>query len=724
MIKHNKKVLTLLSLPTTLLAMTVTSLNVAAQDSNINRGIEEIVISSQKRDANLQDVPISASAFSAKDIQDKNISSVADLEFLSPSLTIQEQGGLKFINIRGVGIAAVSPQTTSGVAYHIDNFFVPNEIAFSETYFDLAGIEILRGPQGTFVGQNSTGGAMFVTTASPNFEEAGYSVKVNAGSYGYRQLEGAVDIPFSENFAMRIAGNYEEKDGYYDNIGPTGDDPGSVDRQGIRASFLYQPSDTLEFGFKHEVTDSKSGGAFQKDLTDGIADEFTVAYGYPTKLDLDVQRSVFEVKWNLSDTLELRSTTGYQEVNQVRFEDADNTVAILRDRFIEIEEETIQQEINLISNFGGNFEFVTGAFYFNDESFFYSEDFIPGRMNTRNMPPTLAEWEVTAGKPAHESWSVYGEGNFHLTDSVELIAGLRYIDDTVSDDGGGFTCRLCPSPAALTTPGFGRPISESANTTVTTGRVVVNWQANDDHLLYASISRGFKSGGFNPGRAGFDPEYVLSYEVGNKATLAGGLIQLNTSAYYYDYEGYQLRIFDATTGARSSLRNTSDTVIYGLESQLKFVAGNWEGNLDFGYGKSELQGLNLPDPRNPPPVGPELDLDGTKLSYHPAITASAGLSYNFEMDSGTLTTRLQLAYTDDQWTQIYQVDPTDYLDSKSLSHFNLEYRSSNGWWVKGYITNLTDEEYLSGKRINRARRDVQYYGAPREFRMEFGWSTF
>jgi len=722
MIKQFKIVLTLLSLPATLLAMTVVSLDVAAQGSDVNRGIEEIVISSQKRDANLQEVPISASAFSAKDIRDKNITSVADLEFLSPSLTIQEQGGLKFINIRGVGIAAVSPQTTSGVAYHIDNFFVPNEIALSETYFDLSGIEILRGPQGTFVGQNSTGGAMFVTTASPNFEEAGYSVKVNAGSYGYRQLEGAVDIPFSENFAMRIAGNYEKKDGFFDNIGPTGDDPGSVDRQGLRASFLYQPSDTLEFGFKHEVTDSKSGGAFQKDLTDGIADEYTVAYGYPTKLDLDVQRSVFEVTWNLSDTLELRSTTGYQEVNQVRTEDADGTIAQVWDRFVEIEEETIQQEINLVSSFGGAFEFITGAFYFKDDSFFYSEDFVPGQMGGPSSSPFLAEWQVTDGKPAHESWSVYGEGSFHFTDSLELVTGIRYIDDTVSDDSGGFTCRRCTSPAALTTEG--RSISVSANTTVTTGRVVLNWQANDDHLLYASISRGFKSGGFNPGRAGFDPEYVLSYEVGNKATLAGGLIQLNTSAYYYDYEGYQLRIFDATTGARSSLRNTSDTVIYGLESQLKFVAGGWEGNLDFGYGKSELQGLNLPDPRNPPPGGPELDLDGTELSYHPAITASAGLGYNFDMQSGTLTTRLQLAYTDDQWTQIYQVDPTDYLDSKSLSNFNIEYRSTSGWWVKGVVSNLTDEEYLSGKQINRAIRDVQYYGSPREFKLEFGWSTF
>jgi iron complex outermembrane receptor protein len=678
--------------------------------------IEEIVVTGQKREQSVQDSPLSVSAFSAQDIKDKDITNVADLQFLTPSLSIQEQGGLKFINIRGVGIATVSPQTTSGVAYHVDGFFIPNEIAFSETYFDLAGIEVYRGPQGTFLGQNSTGGAIFVNTASPGFDESGFTLAATGGSYGFKKVEGAVDVPLSNNFAMRLAGIYEEQDGYYDNIGPTGDDLDSIDRQGLRASFLYQPTDSIEIGFKYETTQNESGGAFQKDLTDGIADEFTVAYGYPTRLDLDVTRSTLEVKWDLSENLEFRSITGFQEVDQVRYEDADNTITQVHDRWIETNEETVQQEFNLVSNFGGSFEFVTGAFYFEDKSYFYSEDFIPSRL------PGPA-WEVTDGKPGHESWSVYAEGNFKLSDSLELIAGLRYIDDTVSDDDGGYTCRRCTSPATLTTQG--RLIAESANETVSTGRVVLNWHTTDDDLWYGSISKGFKSGGFNPGRQGFDPEYVVNYEMGHKASFADGAMLWNNAVYYADYDGFQLRLYDPTTAAGSSLLNTTDkTIIYGFESEFMFISGDWTGTLGFGYGKSSLENVSEPDPRNPPPAGPVLDLDGTSLPFHPKFTLAAAIGHSLELSNGTLNTELRISHTDEQWTEIYQVTPTDFLDAYTLANLNLKYQSAGNWWLKGYVSNLTDEEYITGKRINRALRDVQFYGAPREYGIEFGWSTF
>ena len=697
---------------------------VAIGQSDSGRVMEEIVIISQKREQNLQDVPVSATAFSASDIKDKNITNVSDLQYLAPGLAVQEQGSLKFINIRGVGIATVSPQTTSGVAYHIDNFFIPNEIAFSETYFDLAGIDVRRGPQGTEAGQNSTGGAMFVTTADPGYGESAFTVSGNVGTYGYQKVEGAVDIPMGSAVAMRLAGIYEQRDNYYDNIGPTSDNLDSVDRQGLRMTLAAEPSEAFDVKFKYEYTRSDSGGNFQKDLTDGIADPFTVAYGYPSRLDLDVDRATFEMNFALSDSLDLRSTTGYQTIKQIQLEDGDNTVAQVWDRYIEIEEDTIQQEINLVSNFGGAFEFVTGLFYFKDESFFYSEDFVPGQMGgPRGGPSFPAEWQVTDGKPGHESWSILAEGNFDVSDSVELILGLRYIDDTVSDNDGGYTCRACTSPAALSTEG--RLITEEANTTVTTGRFVVNWNVTDDQLLYGSISRGFKSGGFNPGRYGFDPEYVDSLEIGHKATLADGGARWNNSVYFYDYEGYQLRIYDPNTAAGSSLLNTTDTSIYGLESEVVFVAGPVFGNFGLAYGKSELNDLVLPDPRNPPNQGgPFIDMTGRELSYHPKVTANTSLGFNVDVGTGALEGRFRLSYTDEQWTQIYQVEPTDYLGSYYLAHVDMEYRAENGWWVRTYINNLFDEEYIVGKRINRALRDVQYYGPPREYGVEFGWSTF
>lgn len=704
----------------------VTSLAVAMLSPNSfaqsDAALEEIVITGTKRETNVQDAPISVTAFSADDIKEKNITNVSDLQYLSPALSIQDQGQLKFINIRGVGIATVSPQTTSGVAYHIDGFFIPNEIAFSETYFDLGGIEVYRGPQGTFLGQNSTGGALFVNTANPGFDETAFSVSANLGTYGYQKAEGAVDIPFSDSLAMRVAGIYEKKDGFHDNIG-TNDDLDSFDRLGLRATLLYQPSDSVEISLKHEMTRSDSGGPFQKDLTDGIPDQYTVAYNYPTQLDLDVDRTILKASFDLTDTLTLNSVTGYQNVSQVRYEDADNTSLTVFHRYLDIDESTIQQEFNFVSDLGGAFEYVAGAFYFNDESYFYSIDEVAGQTN-RNGDP--APFGVTDGKPAHKSWSVYGEGTFKLTSNLELVAGLRYIDDTVLDDDGGFTCRTCTTVEALTTEG--RAISVSANTTETTWRAVLNYHTNNENTIYGLVSKGFKSGGFNPGRQGFDPEYVTNFEAGYKATLMDGTVRWNSSIYYMDYDGFQLRLYDANAGPRTSLLNTTDqTIIYGFESELMFATEDWSGSLGFGYGKSSLKDVQEPDPRNPPPpdgTGPILDLDGTSLPFHPKFSLNAALANYQYFGDGTLTTQVRLSHTDDQWTEIYQVEATDYLDAYTLAHIDLKYESGDGWWVKGYVTNLFDEDYISGKRVNRARRNVQFYGAPREAGVEVGFSTF
>src|ERR1700720_17387 len=180
--------------------------------------LTEIVITAQRRVEKMDQVPVAAAVIAGPELATRGVSSLDDLGSVAPALNVQNQEALSYVNIRGVGLQSINPTTSSGVANYSDGFFIPHETAIYDAYYDVGQIEVLRGPQGTLVGQNSTGGAIFVNSVRPSFDRITGFLQEPFGDYGYTQTQGAVNVPVSDHLAIRIAENIYRKDSFYTDI--------------------------------------------------------------------------------------------------------------------------------------------------------------------------------------------------------------------------------------------------------------------------------------------------------------------------------------------------------------------------------------------------------------------------------------------------------------------------------------------------------------------------
>src|SRR6202051_2760144 len=236
--------------------------------------LAEIVITAQRRVEKLDQVPIAASVVSGAELTTRGVSNLDDLGSVAPALNIQNQQAVSYVNIRGVGLQSINPTTSSGVANYSDGFFIPHETAINYAYYDIGQIEVLRGPQGTLVGQNSTGGAIFVNSVRPTFERVTGFLQQTFGDYGYSQTQAAANLPVSDHFAIRIAENIYRKDSFYTDL-RAGDppltaniQPGNVASQSGRVALRWQPTPDLDMYVKYENTSRSGDGFAAKDYSE------------------------------------------------------------------------------------------------------------------------------------------------------------------------------------------------------------------------------------------------------------------------------------------------------------------------------------------------------------------------------------------------------------------------------------------------------------------------
>jgi iron complex outermembrane recepter protein len=220
--------------------------------------LQEIVVTSQRRVENLQDVPIAATALDADAIESKAVMQLADLQAAAPSLSITNAGQTQSVNIRGIGLASNSPNATAGVATYVDGLFQPPIVQFN-SFYDLRGIEVLRGPQGTLVGTNSTGGAIFINSMNPELAESSGYARIGVGNYHAMEAEGAVNLPLADTLAMRVAGFHKERDSFYRDVGPFDNQAGRLDETGGRIGLLFQPGSFSALA-KLQLNDQQTGG--------------------------------------------------------------------------------------------------------------------------------------------------------------------------------------------------------------------------------------------------------------------------------------------------------------------------------------------------------------------------------------------------------------------------------------------------------------------------------
>ena len=692
--------------------------------------LQEVVVTAERRSVNLQQAPVSATVLSGNDLENKGVLSVDQLQFIAPSVTVDNFGQGMDFDIRGIGKGEHNSQTMTGVITYRDGVATFPGYFTEEPYYDIANLEILRGPQGTFAGQNAIGGAVFVTTQNPVIG-GGYDgyVQGQFGNYTDVGLQGAVNIPISDTLAARVSFYGETRDSFYSFSGPNGTkyagNPGDEKWTAGRISLLWQPSSNLSVLFKTDI-DRLDNGAYP---ADPYTDRFQTLPGTNTpnpgytdlyKLSANSQqqgldefiRSSVKADYTFDDGTIFRSVTAYQYGYGAYKADLDGTSANT-EYFADAFNETLySQEFNLISPDTGPISWILGADAALDEY-----DFLSPYKFIIAAPPGagLAADYLLQGTNNVPSYAAFGQISANLPADFQLQLGARYSwSDTKND-------------TSVLQYGTLIPDQQSAEFNSVTYKATLNWKVDERNFLYTFVTTGFKPGGLNvPVGLGvpapFYKEKVTDYEAGWKGTYFGGHLKTQIDGYYNNYQNFQVSIGYPTFPTFAfEVNDPNPTKIYGLEAETEasFGALSFDGGI--GLMHSSLGTFYATDPRVAayaacsPAAGPTsascIDLSGHQQTYAPNFTFNIGAQYNIALaGDDTLTPRVNFGHVASQWATLFEnPDLGDKLAARNLLGSQLAWTHGN-FVTTLYGTNLTNQHYVSA--LNSG---LDFAGAPRQY---------
>lgn len=687
--------------------------------------LADIVVTAQRRTERLQTVPVSATALDSAALTKNAVTNLADLQTATPALSITNSGIVQNINIRGIGLASDSPNVTAGVATYVDGLFQP-PIVQGNSFYDLGSIEVLRGPQGTLVGSNSTGGAIFINSRNPDLDAGvgGYG-EVGYGNYDTVRAEGALNLPISKTLGMRVAGFYRRHDSYYHDVGPLASKAGGLDEKGGRVTLMWKPG-SFSAILKVSLNDRNTDGYPYRPIPGTpfapyrVGDIRTLSFDSPmANRDLGFQTSL-ELRQELANGIVIRSLTGYQNKRIKNLLDIDGSQApasaggdISQDYFAG--ERQYSQEINIISPTDGPFDWILGGY-------FQRNDIRVRIYQTQAGFPT----DITPDNQ-RTTTGAFAQGNYQLTDQLEVQVGARYSAYKATGTGTVDIGRGIPG-----FPANGLPVSDlsgSHKDSRVTGKVALNWKMDADNLLYALAARGYKPGGFNSTASEFKPETVMSYEAGWKSSFLGNRIRTQLSAFYNKYKGFQFNVVEPSTGF-NGVQNISSVTIKGFEAQVQARLHGLGLDANIAYIDSKLASVTFVNTRNIPAgtLGPQCPAGSSSnppvcFDYNPFIQTSGngpnlyaprwtynlGADYRIPVGSGTLTPRINYAYVGPQFTYLGYSPVSDRISGRGLLSALLTLDLGR-WQVTAYGTNLTNKNYVTGQTGTN-----EFYGAPREY---------
>tara|TARA_B100001989_G_scaffold60503_2_gene40476 strand:- start:1796 stop:4177 length:2382 start_codon:yes stop_codon:yes gene_type:complete len=502
--------------------------------------LEEVIVSAEKRLESVQDVSQAVTAITSSEIETKNINSMVDLSAIVPGVTVAKNEGYKtIISIRGIGnetnqnaIAAPS------VAFHLDGVFIASPFSLLTDFVDIDRIEVIRGPQGTLFGQNSTAGAINVVTKAPSLDEESSSLSMSLGNYNMKKISSTFNVPISESVATSFSFAGHKRDGYSFNtiLEQELDDANDFS---FRNDWFFQLSDTSSLRIFGQYYDLDRNGSAMKGIDDTTVDPRKLAQDAPSEQTLtsSVYAAIYEKELDFAD-LKILASTQRDDISVRRDNDRHDfgiaatsipgvaSYPYAEYRFETSLVETTTFEINLVSNeplMDGKLDWTFGAFYMEHEiqnkireyisrdddipEYVCSEPFantsVPGTAATNSIggdgtatcfvvggavATFLAELGfVTDAFPSRESLSVYGQTTYSFSDDLRLVSGLRYTEDSFATRVGNFF--------AFETNGFVSTLDETAEEV--TGKITMEYDIQDDAMYYISATRGFKPGGSN-----------------------------------------------------------------------------------------------------------------------------------------------------------------------------------------------------------------------------------
>ena len=694
-------------------AQNATPQNTDPQDEATSLG--EVVVTAERRTTNLQETAVAATVLSGESLDDRGVFSLEQLQFVAPSTTVQNFGQGNFFNVRGIGKSEPTTAIGVGVTTYRDGVPVFPGYFQTEPYYDIGGVELLRGPQGTFAGTNATGGAVFINSRNPDFSGVNGYLMGQVGNYENFKFQGAVNVPLSDTLAARFAVNHEERGSFYDITGPYSGSPGEVDMNSVRASFLWTPTPALRVLLKGDYNSLDFGG-YPADPALATNDPFTITANGPHSGKDETARVSLNVSYVLDNGITLRSITGYQDGISEFSTDLDGTSALNNTFYDRVEEEVWSQEFNIVSPDNQRLTWIAGAFWQQDNVTFPVTTFPEGAYHI-GFPEGVFDYYIF-GETPKETTAVFGQISYDISDRLQVQLGARWSESTSRNEN-----------VYTTYPAFGLQLVQNDEVTAekTTGKLSINYKIDDDNFVYGFVATGFKMGGLNAPNfyvpaSSFGPEDVVDYELGWKSTMFDGRVRTQLGAYYMTYEGFQVVVGDPAVPLFSSIVNVQDeTVLMGLEASAQVRVDDWTVDVGAAVSHSELGEFYAADPRisrsgtcnvSTGPASPNcLNLDGNTQSYAPEITFNIGVQYDFQLPNGaTLSPRMDYAHIGEAFTTIFNNAALgDQLEARNIVNLLLSYKTDD-WTVAAYALNATDQTYIAA--VNAGLR---YAGPPRQF---------
>ncbi|MCW1431197.1 TonB-dependent receptor [Novosphingobium sp. JCM 18896] len=646
----------------------------AQADSDDASVSSEIVVTAQRRQERSVDVPISVTALGQETLATANVQDLSDISRVTPSLRFDTTGAFSQPTIRGIGTSITTSGGGANVGIYVDGFYSPNPLAADMQLLNVQSVQVLKGPQGTLFGRNTTGGAILIQTADPS-EDTGGQFKASYGRFNELRLQGYATTAIAEGVAVDIEGSYRRGDGFVTNIIGNNDKVGKFESWNVRAGLKldFGPA-SLVVRYQHgDVNDPTSlmsntyvdpvfgemKPGFVPDITRGIlytTDPDQVALDRPTffRSKNDMVQATFKADLGFAD---LTSYSQYRGENVDASQNLDNTAAPIFQLGLPVKNDTWSQELLLNSKPGSALQWTGGLFYFSNRDTYFT--YVDTTVSSRDpIGATRSGGSSTTTK----SYAAFIDATYELSPQLFVTAGVRYAHDAVTN--------------AYFNAGAPRTYVPNISSDRVTPRVVVRYKPSEESSIYASFTRGYKAalldvGGTcqnltniptptNPTGAGrtcndVKPETINAYEVGFK--YDDRKLSLDFSAFYYDYKNLQVSLFLAS---QANIINAAQSKIYGLDGSIRYelfdgfqisAGGSWTHARykDFGIAPVYVPctAANSATLRCTPGLfGVQLTpLDDVSMQRVPEFTGNIGARYKTEIGGGEFVLSGNLYYT-------------------------------------------------------------------------------
>ena len=696
----------------------------------------EVIVTARRRNENLQTTPLSGSVITGTDLANKGVANVDALQFATPSVVVNNFGqGIDF-NVRGIGKGEHNTQTATGVITYRDGAPTFPGYFQLEPYYDVANIQVLRGPQGTIVGQNATGGAVFVNSNDPIIGGGhhGY-INANLGNYWDVGAQGAVNLPIGDTFAARVALYGSRRDAFYNTTGPNGTryafNKGDVRQVAGRLSLLWKPTAALSILSKTDLVYLDQGAYpatpfanFYRTIpgtttpNPNFSDLFDNTANSPQEARDKFYRTILRINYEFDGGLQLRSVSAFASGNTKYRADLDGTAALTpvtadRTFFDSVNEKQYSEELTLISPDNRRFSYLLGVFgVWNKYNFLAPFQFVS---DNSAAPGAASEYRLQGINP-NRSLAVFGQLGFAFTPRVKLELGGRYTASRSRND--------------VDILQFGTPIvaEQELRDDNFSYKASLGWEVSRDHYLYGFAATGFKPGGLNVSvglgtPAPFGAERVTSFEAGWKANFADRRIRTTVAGFYNSYRDFQVIIGNPTLPVFGLEVNVpGKTKIYGFEAEAEARFGRFGFDVGVNVLHSELGQFYALDPRGTlslspciPATGPAtalcVNLKGREQTYAPNFTFNASAFYDIKLGEGTtLTPRVNFGHIAPQWATLFENRARgDRIPERNIVNAQLAL-ATGSVTVTAYATNLTDQHYPAA--LNSG---LYFAGPPRQY---------